>query len=369
MHPATKALLLLALAASGTVAPGAVRAQACAFAAVQSRFEALLQAQGLPGGAVQVGDSQGVYYEQYFGTYGPATVVPIASASKLLSAVRILQLIDRGALDGDAPVSSYLPQFVGEKGTMSVQQMFAHTAGYGDDSGDPLVFDRGITLEQAVDEIACCRPLNPGYGVGDQFSYGGVSMHIGGRVAEVVGGEDWQAGWIARIGAPLGISSIDWQGLGATSNYGIAGSARSSLRDYGKVLHMLLNRGRGNNQRILGSAVVGRLRVDAVGDLPIAYAPPGVTPPVRYGVGSWLDGLGGAPQPGFVHSLGAFGFMPWVDFDRRLYGVFMIRGGPGINFAAIPAYRDMLQAIDAELAGGACARIERFDEVLVDDME
>lgn len=364
-----KGWLAVALLVPGMGIGAPAWGQACGFAALESRFGMLLQAQGLPGGAIQVGDSQGVLYERYFGSYSTATVVPIASASKLLSAVRILQLIDRGVLDGAAPVSAYLPQFTGEKGTMNVLQMFSHTAGYGDDSGDPLVFDRTITLEQAVDEIACCRPLNPGYSVGGQFSYGGVSMHIGGRVAEVAGGEDWQAGWQAHIGMPLGIATIDWQGLGATSNYGIAGSARSSLRDYGKVVHMLLNRGRGNNRRILGSATVERLRIDAAAGLPVAYAPPGVTPPVRYGVGSWLDGLGGAPQPSFVHSLGAFGFMPWLDFDRGLYGVFMIRGSAGINFAAIPAYRDMLQAIDVELASHACAAIERFDEVLVDDFE
>ena len=126
-----------------------VSAQVCPFAPVQSRFESLLQAQGLPGGAVLVGDRQGLLYERYFGTYTQGAVVPIASASKLLSAVRILQLIDRGSLDGNAPVSTYLPQFTGDKASMTVLQMFSHSAGYGDDSGDPLVFNRTITLKDA----------------------------------------------------------------------------------------------------------------------------------------------------------------------------------------------------------------------------
>jgi CubicO group peptidase (beta-lactamase class C family) len=355
------ALLLFACAPAG--------AQTCAFSAMQTRFENLLQAQGLPGGAIQIGDRQGVLYERFFGSYTGNTVVPIASASKLLSGVRILQLIDQGALDPAAPVSFYLPQFTGEKGTMNVLQMFSHSAGYGDDSGDPLVFDNTLTLPEAVDQIACCRPLNTGYTVGGQFSYGGVSMHVGGRVAEVVSGEDWQAGWIARIGVPLGVSSIDWQGLGPTANYGIAGSARSSLRDYGRVLQMLGNRGRGNNRQVLSPAAVARLQVNAAAGLPVAYAPPNVTPPVRYGVGAWIDGVGGPDRPGFLHSLGAFGFMPWVDFDRELYGVFMIRGGAFINSFAIPAYREMLAAIETEIDGGNCDWVQRFDEVFVDGVE
>jgi hypothetical protein len=70
-----------------------------------------------------------------------------------------------------------------------------------------------------------------------------------------------------------------------------------------------------------------------------------------------------------VHSLGAFGFMPWVDFQREVFGVFMIRGGGAINAAAIPAYREMFAAIEAELDGRECGLVERFDEVFVDDLE
>jgi len=231
------------------------------------------------------------------------------------------------------------------------------------------VFDRTITLAQAADEIACCRPLPTGYTVGGQFSYGGVSMHIAGRMAEVATGSDWQAGWQAQLGAPLGITSIDWQAFGPTTNYSIAGGARSSLRDAGRLLHLLANDGRSNNRRLLSLGAADVLLVDRAAGLPVASAPPNVSAPVRYGLGAWIDGLGGPDRPRFVHSLGAFGFMPWVDFERRVFGVFMIRGFGAINSAAIPAYREMLAAIDAELATGTCGWEQRFDEVFVDDLE
>lgn len=350
--------------------PDVAHAQAaCPFTATQQRFEQLLQAQNLPGGALLLGDRQGFLLERYFGTYTPQTVVPIASGSKLVSGVRILQLIDQGVVDPEAPVATVLPQFTGDKAAMTVAQMFSHTAGYGDDSGDPLVFDRTITLAQAVDEIACCRALPPGYTVGGQFAYGGVSMHIAGRVAEVASGLDWEAGWRAQLGVPLGITSIDWQAFGATLNYSIAGGARSNLRDMGRLLHLLAHDGRSNNRRLLSPGAADRLLEDRAAGLPVAAAPPNVTPPVRYGLGAWLDGVGGPDRPRLVHSLGAFGFMPWVDFERRVFGVFMIRGLGAINSAAIPAYREMFAAIEAELDAGPCGWVQRFDEVFVDDLE
>ena len=365
----SRPIRLVMLAAALGFAPCALAQDACPFTAAQQRFMQLLQAENLPGGALLIGDRQGILLERYYGSYGPQTVVAIASGSKLVSGVRILQLIDRDAIDPDAPVATVLPQFTGDKAAMSVAQMFAHTAGYGDDSGDPLVFDRTITLEQAVDEFACCRPLAAGYTVGGQFSYGGVSMHIAGRVAEVATGTDWQLGWQAQLGAPLGITSIDWQAFGTTLNYPIAGGARSSLRDMGRLLHLLANDGRSNNRRLLSPGASSRLLDDRAAGLPVAYAPPNVSPPVRYGLGAWIDGIGGPDRPRFVHSLGAFGFMPWVDFEREVFGVFMIRGFGAINGAAIPAYRDMITAIEAELDGGTCGWEEHFDEVFVDDLE
>lgn len=344
-------------------------AATCAFDAARTAFADLIADQELPGGGFLVGTTQGVLAEQYFGSYDAGTVVPIASATKLLSGVRVLQAVERGQATLDAPVSTWLPQFTGDKGTMTLRQMFSHSAGYGNDSAIPILNDDSITLAQAVAFIACCRPLNAGYSVGGQFSYGGVSMHIAGRVVEVATADDWEQGWQAQIGVPLGITTIDWQGLGTTQNYGIAGSARSSLPDYGRFLHMLANGGRGNNVRVLRADTVAQLFVDQVGTLPIAYAPPNAAPPIRYGTGSWLVGEAGQSAPTLLHSLGAFGFFPWVDRLRGLYGAFMIRGSGGINTTALPVYEQMLADIAAEFDAGICTPIAFEDEIFVGEFD
>jgi CubicO group peptidase (beta-lactamase class C family) len=354
----------------GAMVCAAANAQSCQFNDARQRFSQLLQQRNLPGGALLIGNRQGVLLESYLGNFTNSTVVPIASATKLLSGVRMLQLAETGALDLDAPVSSYLPQFTGTKGTMTVRQMFSHTSGYGDDSGAAIVFDSSLTLAQAVDQIACCRPLNAGYNVGAQFSYGGVSMHIAGRVAEVIGGGDYQAQWQAALGAPLGITTINWQGLGATQNYGIAGSAQSSLRDYGRLLHMLANQGRSaNNLRVLKPSTVAVLRQDRVGNLPVAYAPANAGTVVKYSVGGWLDASRASPEDAFIHSLGAFGFFPWVDFERETFGVFMIRGTAGVNNTAVTVYNAMLSSIGAELDSNNCGAVEVFEGIFAGDFE
>jgi CubicO group peptidase (beta-lactamase class C family) len=346
-----------------------VHAGTCAFNSARSAFANLIDVAGLPGGAILVGGRQGVFAEYYLGTYDANTVVPVASASKLLSATRVLQASERGEVDLDASVSTYLPEFSGDKGTMTVRQMFSHTAGYGDDTDAAILAISNITLAQAVAQIACCRPLNDGYTVGGQFSYGGISMHIAGRVIEVVESGDWQALWQQELGTPLGTSTIDWQGLGPTQNYRIAGGAQSNLRDYAQILHMLANEGRGNDQRSLRASTIRELWADNVGSLPVAYAPANVAPPVRYGLGSWLYNDRPSTSAPLVHSLGAFGFFPWVDFERQIYGIFMIQGNTGINNVAVSVYDSMLDSIKTQFDANACTPIEWTDEIFVGEFE
>lgn len=358
--------LAIALA---VVAPLAAHGAPCAFESAAMSYQAFITSESLPGGAILIGTRQGLLHERYFGTYDAQTVVAIASASKLASAVRIAQLIDRGRIDPEAPVSSYLPQFTGAKGTMTMRQLFSHTSGYGNDSASSILLNESLTLVQAVNQIACCHDFPAGYSVGGQFAYGGISMHIGGRIAEVVSAQDWQAGWQAGLGAPLGITSIDWQGLEPTQNYMIAGGARSNLRDYGRLLHLLLNEGWANGQRLLSRDAVFRFWHDNVGNLPVITPPPTATAPVLYGMGSWLDNTRPLADRPLIHSLGAFGFFPWVDFRDGLYGVFMIRGQPGINTRGFDIYLDMLQDIRDEVGGGQCELTETVDDVFAEGME
>lgn len=291
-----------------------------------------------------------VVYERHFRGYTSATVEPIASATKWPSSATIMKLVEQGLVNLDVPISTYLPQFTGQKGTMTLRQLFSHTSGLPGSSS--FISNRDITLTQAVNQIATSTPMNTAPGT--EFSYGGVSMHVGGRIAEVVTGQSWEALFAQRVSGPIGMTQTDYQGLGATQNPQIAGGARTSLSDYGKFLAMLKNGGMAGNVQILSPDSVQEMMKDQTNGLPIGFTP--TTPATtRYGFGTWRDIV--APDGRLIEGSdpGAFGFTPWINFEGDYYGIFMVRSTlsnvlPTVNLIREIARRDM-QLIPIRLSG------------------
>lgn len=348
----------------------------CDFSPAVARAQQLMQRAGVADIGLAIGTPRGLLVKQYLhdgdgsGAYDDTVRVPLASSSKMLSGVRILQLADAGAIDLDSPVSTYLPEFTGVKGTMTMRQMFSHTAGYGDDE-DSAVLSYPITLAQDVAYIAAHvdMPYPP---PGAYFAYGGISMQVGGEVAEVQSGEDWQAGWIAHIGTPLGATSIDWQGLNATQNYRIAGGAQATLPDYAKVLAMLLGGGVGNGRRILSANAVATLAADQTRGAALAYSPPGADGRHAYSVGAWIEDFPPAPAAPAISSIGKFGYAPWVDFDGGFFGVIMIeqRGTTIPTMGQLS--HDALVDIDADVRAAwdaSCPLVETYDTIFRDGLD
>ena len=97
---------------------------------------------GIPGGVVAVMKdgvlvwSEGVGYADVENAVPcrPNTLMRIASISKPLTAVALLQLWQKGLVDLDAPVQKYVPEFPekeykGEKVVMTTRQLLSHMAG------------------------------------------------------------------------------------------------------------------------------------------------------------------------------------------------------------------------------------------------
>ncbi|MEP7042912.1 MAG: serine hydrolase [Dokdonella sp.] len=375
----SRALLMLAtLGASMSSAHAG-----CDFSAADTAMQNLLALDGISDGGLIVGSTRGIWHKQYFGVYDDSTGLPLASASKLLSGVRVMQLVDRQVLDLDAPVSGYLSgplyPWSATAAPITLRQMFSHTAGYGDDEDDPVLSDHTITLARSVQEIASnydgLSPQNflP---VGSWFAYGGVSMQIGGGVAQAQSGVDWQAGWKHDIGAPMCISTIDWQGLGPTVNYRIAGSARASLDDYARVLAMLANDGIGNGTRILSPAAIATLNHSQTGDAAPGYTPPAADGLTQYGVGAWIEPspTSASTDAPVIDSIGAFGYAPWVDFSNGTFGILMIADNaagqnPGIESRAV--LQQIVQLVRDQLAanGGSCTASATYDAIFTDGFE
>lgn len=313
--------LAVAILGPALAAQGSPLATPCHdFTAVDAEMQALVTA-AAPSGANLVIARDGLsLFQRSYGGFDLATQVPIASATKWLSAAVILALVDDGVLDLDAPVSRYLPQFTGQKGTMTVRQMFSHTSGL--PGQDPIIGADRITLTQAVDYIANNVPLRAAPGA--EFFYGGVSMHVAGRVAEVVGGLDWAALFVAKVAGPLGMTATDYLGIGSASNPRIAGGARSTLGDYARFMEMIEGRGLFRGRRVLSAAAVDLMVQDQTrGAIPVSV-PPTVDVFRGYGIGCWMERIDATGRSLEVSSPGAFGFSGILDLERGTHAVFMV---------------------------------------------
>jgi CubicO group peptidase (beta-lactamase class C family) len=299
------------------------------FSEVTAMAQELVDGVPLDGASLMLIKDGNVIYERYFGGYDANTRVPIASASKWLSAATLMTLVDEKKLDLDDPVSKYLPDyFAGEKGAITIRQLFSHTSGLPaitDPNGRPTdalcLFLPNLTMDSCVQNISKMPLIGP---PGAQFGYGENSMQVAGRICEIVSGQPWESLFQERIAIPLEMSGATFCDGGACSNPMVGGGAKSGLRDYANFLRMIIDKGRFNGRRVLSVKSVRVMQRNLTAGMPVYFAPRGLTE-VNYGLGEWIDVLDERGRSVEVSSPGLRGFTPWVDKDRDLIGIFMVQ--------------------------------------------
>lgn len=264
-----------------------------------ARMDAYLAANfpraGAPGLAVAVVDADGVRYLRTFGDC-PDADAPfiVGSLSKSFTAAAVMQLVEQGAVDLDAPASRYAPGY-DVPDEVTVRSLLNQTSGFG-------AYD---SLAEAAD-----GELGETFGA---FSYANANYDLLGRVVEGASGEDYACYLDEHVLEPLGMASTtadparaealgmvpghrDWFGLPVADGFRHAqgdgawggpasGYVASSVRDMASYLRMYLNGGMGDGARVLSADSVRRMFLDRVPD------PEGDT---YYGMGwtsfSWDDG-------------------------------------------------------------------------------
>lgn len=265
-----------------------------------ARMDAYLAANfpraGAPGLAVAVVDAGGVRYLRTFGDCPDADApFVVGSLSKSFTAVAVMQLVEQGAVDLDAPASRYAPGY-DVPDEVTVRSLLNQTSGFG-------AYD---SLAEAAD-----GELGETFGA---FSYANANYDLLGRVVEGASGEDYACYLDEHVLEPLGMASTtadparaealgmvpghrDWFGLPVADGFRHAqgdgawggpasGYVASSVRDMASYLRMYLNGGMGGDgARVLSADSVRRMFLDRVPD------PEGDT---YYGMGwtsfSWDDG-------------------------------------------------------------------------------
>ena len=183
-------------------------------AELQSRLTELAERHRIPGvvAAIQHGDviveaAYGVLDQEFGYPVTADSVFQTGSITKVWTATLVMQLVDEGLIDLDAPLTGYLPDFrvLDEEITAAVtaRHLLDHTSGIGGDffpdtgRGDDCV-SRYVT---EMSGLGASHPL------GATMSYANSGFVLLGRLVEVVTGTSWDTALRERLFAPLGLEA------------------------------------------------------------------------------------------------------------------------------------------------------------------
>jgi CubicO group peptidase (beta-lactamase class C family) len=134
------------------------------------------------------------------------SVFQIGSITKVYTASLVLQLVDAGLVDLDAPVQRYVPSFRVADDTASksitVRQLLSHTSGF--DGGDHFV-DTGRGDDCVARYVEGLGELEQLTEPGALWSYNNAGFTVLGRVIEQVTGQVWDDALRDRLLLPAGL--------------------------------------------------------------------------------------------------------------------------------------------------------------------
>jgi D-alanyl-D-alanine carboxypeptidase len=164
-------------------------------------------------GQILVADASGIVYERELGHADPATAAPVAadtrfnlaSTGKLFTTVAVLQLVQAGKLDLDAPVGRYLPDWpvATVREQVTARQLLSHTSGLGAYWGED--FARARPGLQRLDDYRALIAQEPDFAPGSGWAYSNSGYVLLGLLVEAVSGEDYYDYVVRHVFQPAGM--------------------------------------------------------------------------------------------------------------------------------------------------------------------
>jgi len=137
--------------------------------------------------------------------YTPATTQPIASNSKLFTAVAVGLLVDEGKLRWDEPIKRFVPtiRFYNDDldRSVTIRDMLSHRTGI--TRHDAIWYKSAFTRRELWDRLRYLEPAAP---IRTTFLYNNLMYTAAGQVVEELSGLTWEAFVQRRIFDPLGMS-------------------------------------------------------------------------------------------------------------------------------------------------------------------
>ncbi|MGH7539243.1 MAG: serine hydrolase domain-containing protein, partial [Gemmatimonadales bacterium] len=283
----------------------------------------------LPAVSIALVDDQQIVWARGFGLARPRDSVPataetvyrVGSVSKLFTDIAAMQLVERGALDLDAPLTRYLPRFRPGNpfGTpVTLRQLLTHRSGLVREPPVGSYFDPTPPSLDSV--VASLNRTTLVYAPATHVKYSNAAITAVGYLLEHTQGEPFASYVQSAVLAPLGLThsaftptpevtrqlatAYMWAPDGRrfeapTFQLGIgpAGSLYSTVGDLGRFLSALFAGGQGMRGRI-----VRRASLDEMWRLQLADS--GAT--TGFGLGFFVSSLDGHRRVG--HDGAVYGF-------------------------------------------------------------
>lgn len=371
----------------------------------------------LPGVAAMVAVGDHVVYQGASGNRDTVknilmtidSIFRIASMTKPITAVAVMQLVESGRVKLDEPAATYLPElsrvqvlaeldsatgkpkFRPPKTPPTVRQLLSHTSGYVYESFDQKLHDYAASgavppLSQGDDGFLKV-PLV--FDPGSRWEYG-ISYDWLGKLVEKISGQTLADYFREHIFEPLGMNDTffdvprqeqarvvavhERQEDGGfeepppgpfkpvRSFYG-GGGLYSTASDYLKFEQMLLGGGKLGSKRILQSETVRQMSRNQIGDLTLAelrsWAPQFAKDPIRipgsldkFGLGFAINTrpVEGGRSAGSLAWAGIYNTFFWIDPPQKTCAVIMMQVLPFSDDRAIAVAERFERAVYAHLA-------------------
>jgi methyl acetate hydrolase len=330
-------------------------------------------------------------------------IFQIASMTKPVTAVAVMQLVELGKVRLDAPASTYLPELgavrVLDAGTLrepktpiTVRHLLTHTAGFGYEFLNPelleLVKRTELPSMSAGGDGFMRAPLV--FDPGVRWGYG-ISTDWLGRLVERVSGQTLDAYFRKQIFEPLGMldssyvvpaakrsrivptfARLEDGGLApqpaqppSTLEFFPGGSGLySTAADYLALVRAVLNGGQLGGRRILSAESLAMMGTNQIGSLEVRTMPSlmpgfirdGALPgePDRFGLGVALN-TRPVPAGRAANTMtwaGLFNTFFWIDREKQVGAVFLTQLLPFMDEGAASTVREFERGVYELAAAG-----------------
>lgn len=289
--------------------------------AVDAHIEGQMRRLKIPGAALAIVEGEQSVHLRGFGRARPGGETPtpqtpffIGSLTKSFTAVAVMQLVEAGKIELDAPVQRYLSWFrVADpqaSAQMTVRHLLNQTSGLPNSSGEIILADFDAAPDAAERQVRALSSLVLKRPVGSAWEYSNSNYQVLGLIVEAASGEPYADYIQQHVFDPLGMrhsytskAAAQPDGLAVGHQYWFlipiaapdvpipqgslsAGLLISCAEDLARYLTTLLNGGRYGDVQILSPESIAEL-LRGEGEVNVYGQSLG-----RYGMGWWVDKLG-----------------------------------------------------------------------------